>query len=62
MYVLQINFPASNNVAEYEALHHGLRIVAALGIRRLRVLSNSLLVVNQANKELPCLDDKMMMY
>jgi hypothetical protein len=34
----------------------------ALGIRRLRVLRDSLLVINQANKEWSCLDDKMMFY
>ena len=31
-YVLQIYFPASNDVAEYEALLHGLRIAISLGI------------------------------
>jgi ribonuclease HI len=61
-YVLQMYFPASNNAAEYEALRHGLRITIALGICQLRVLRDSLLIVNQANKELSCLDDKMMLY
>jgi hypothetical protein len=61
-YVLQIHFPASNNAGEYEALLHGLRIAAALGIRRLNVLGDSLHVVNQANKEWSCLDDKMLLY
>jgi ribonuclease HI len=32
MYVLQMHFLASNNAAKYEALLHGLRITAALGI------------------------------
>jgi ribonuclease HI len=50
-YILQMHFPASNNVAEYEDLHHGLRIAIALGIHRLRVLGDSLLIINQANKE-----------
>jgi ribonuclease HI len=59
---LQIHFLASNNAAEYEALLHGLRIATTLGIRRLRVLGDSLLVVNQENNEWPCLDHKMMMY
>jgi hypothetical protein len=45
-YVLQMHFPASNNAAEYEALLHGLRIATALGIRPLKVLGDSLLVVN----------------
>lgn len=32
-YVLQMNFRASNNAAEYAALFHGLHIAASLGIR-----------------------------
>jgi ribonuclease HI len=50
------------NAVEYEALLHGLRMVMTLGIRRLKVLGDSLLVVNQGNKEWSCLDDKMMFY
>jgi ribonuclease HI len=61
-YVLQMHFLASNNVAEYEALLHGLRIAMALSIHRLKVLGDSLLIVNQPNKELSCLDDKMLLY
>jgi hypothetical protein len=45
-YVLQMHFLASNNAAEYEALLHGLRITMALGIRRLKVLGDSMLVIN----------------
>jgi ribonuclease HI len=61
-YVLQMHFSASNNAAKYEALLHSLRIAMALGIRRLKVLGDSLLIVNQANKEWSCLDDKMLLY
>jgi ribonuclease HI len=57
-----MHFPASNNVAEYEALLHGLRIVVALGICQLNVLRDSLLIDNQANKEWSYLDDKMLLY
>jgi ribonuclease HI len=57
-----MHFPASNKVAEYETLLHGLRIATALGIRRLGVLGDTFLIVNQANKEWSCLDDKMMLY
>jgi ribonuclease HI len=53
-----MHFLASNNAAEYEALLHGLPIAMALGIHRLKVLRDSLLIVNQANKEWSCLDDK----
>jgi ribonuclease HI len=57
-----MHFPPSNNAAEYEALLHGLRIATTLHIHRLRVLGDSLLVVNQANKEWSCLDNKMLLY
>jgi ribonuclease HI len=57
-----MHFPTSNNAAEYEALIHGLRITTALGIHRLKVLGDSLLVVDQVNKEWLCLDDKMLLY
>jgi hypothetical protein len=61
-YVLQMHFLASNNAAEYEALLHGLRISTALGICRLKVLEDSLLIVNQANKDWSCLYDKLLLY
>jgi ribonuclease HI len=44
----------SNNEAEYEALLHGLRLVISLGIKRLLVYGDSLLVVQQVNKEWDC--------
>jgi hypothetical protein len=62
MYVLQMHFPASNNAAEYEALLHGLMIAMTLGIHRVKVQGDSLLIVNQANKEWSCLDDKILLY
>jgi ribonuclease HI len=61
-YVLQMHFLASNNAVEYEALLHGLRMATALGIRRLMVLGDSLLIVNQVNREWSCLDNKMLLY
>jgi ribonuclease HI len=61
-YVLQMHFPASNNAAEYETLLHGLRIATALDIYRLKVLGDSMLIINQANKEWSCLDDNMLLY
>jgi ribonuclease HI len=61
-YVLQMHFPASNNAAKYKALFHSLRIATALSIHRLKVLGDSLLIVNQANKVWSCLDNKMLLY
>jgi ribonuclease HI len=40
-YVLQIFWKVSNNEAEYEALLHGLRLAASLGIKRLLVYGDS---------------------
>jgi ribonuclease HI len=44
-YVLQILWEVSNNEAEYEALLHGLCLAISLGIKRLLVYGDSLLVV-----------------
>ena len=40
-YMVQLHFPSSNNVAEYEALINGLRIAIELGIRRLDIRGDS---------------------
>ena len=50
-YVFQILFKVSNNEAEYEALLHGLRLAISLGIKRLLVYGDSLLIIQQVNKE-----------
>ena len=47
-YVLQILWQATNNEAEYEALIHGLRVAITLGIKRLLVYGDSVVVINQA--------------
>jgi ribonuclease HI len=49
-YVLQIFWKVSYNEAEYEALIHGLRLAASLGIKRLLVYGDSAVVINQVNK------------
>ena len=38
-YVIRLHFPASNNMAEYEALLGGLRIAIELGFKRLDVVA-----------------------
>ena len=50
-YMVNIHFPSSNNVAEYEALINGLCIAIELGIRRLDVRGDSQLVIDQVMKE-----------
>ena len=43
-YVLQIHFEATNNIAEYEALIHGLRIARDIGIKCIQCCGGSDLV------------------
>jgi ribonuclease HI len=43
-YMFQILFEVSNNEAKYEALLHGLRLAVSLGIKRLLIYIDSLLV------------------
>ena len=40
-YVIRLHFPASNNIAEYEALLSGLHIAIELGVKRLNVREDS---------------------
>jgi ribonuclease HI len=61
-YVLRLHFPASNNVAEYEALVNGLRIAIEPGVRRLDARSDSQLVIDQVMKNSHCRDPKMEAY
>ena len=55
-------FCASNNVAEYEALLHSLRIAASLGVQHLDIFGDSALVINQVTKDWNCVDSNMAAY
>jgi ribonuclease HI len=61
-YVIHLHFPASNNVAEYEALVNGLRIAVELGVRYLDARGDSHLVIDQVMKNSHCRDRKMEAY
>jgi ribonuclease HI len=61
-YVLRLHFPASNNMAEYEALVNGLRIAIELGVRHLDARGDSHLVIDQVMKNSHCRDRKMEAY
>jgi ribonuclease HI len=61
-YVLRLHFPASNNVAKYEALVNGLRIAIELGVRCLDARGNSQLVIDQVMKNSHCRDPRMEAY
>jgi ribonuclease HI len=53
-YAVRLHFPASNNVAEYEALISGLRIAIDIGATCLYVYGDSKLVVDQVMKNSNC--------
>ena len=61
-YVLQIHFKASNNVAEYEALAHGLRLAKEIGVNRILCFGDSDLVVQQVSREWDARDANMALY
>jgi ribonuclease HI len=61
-YVLRLHFPASNNMAKYEALVNGLRIAIELGVRCLNARGDSQLVIDQVMKNSHCRDQKMEAY
>ena len=57
-----MQFTASNNEAEYEALLHGMRMAKACGAKRLIIYGDSKLVVNQTMHECDALNDNMIAY
>ena len=44
--MVRLHFPASNNMAEYEALLSGLRITIELRIKRLDIWGDSQLIID----------------
>src|SRR4051812_33247320 len=61
-YVLQIHFAASNNVAEYEALVHGIKLAKEIGIRNIECFGDSDLVVQQCSGTWDAKDANMASY
>jgi ribonuclease HI len=61
-YILQIHFCVSNNVTEYEALVHGLKLAKEIGIRRILCFRDSDLVVHQVSGEWDAKDANMASY
>jgi ribonuclease HI len=61
-YVLQMHFRASNNVAEYEALVHGLKMAKQIGIRRILCFGDSDLVMHQVSGDWDAKDANMASY
>jgi ribonuclease HI len=61
-YVIQLEFPVTNNITEYDGLVTGLRLAKELGIRRLLIREDSQLVAKQVQKEYDWNNDNMAAY
>jgi len=61
-YTLQIHFAASNNMTEYEALVHRLRLAKEIGIRQVLCYSDSDMVVQQSSGNWDAKDANMASY
>nr|CAN82844.1 hypothetical protein VITISV_005761 [Vitis vinifera] len=59
---IQLGFSASNNEAEYEVILSGLDLALALSVSKLRIYSDSQLVVRHVRKEYEAKDARMARY
>ena len=59
---LRLDFPATNNEAEYEALLEGMAMVQRMGGKSIKLLSDSRLVVGQVKGEFEAKDERMRGY
>nr|XP_017227761.1 PREDICTED: uncharacterized protein LOC108203368 [Daucus carota subsp. sativus] len=61
-YAIKLDFPTTNNEAEYEALIAGLGLARTLRVKNLKVCGDSKLVVFQVNDEFEAREDTMLRY
>ena len=59
---LRLDFPTTNNEAEYEALLEGMAMVQRMGGKSIKLFSDSRLVVNQVKGEFEAKDERMRGY
>ncbi|KAL6351204.1 hypothetical protein AAG906_031790 [Vitis piasezkii] len=59
---IRLGFSASNNEAEYEAILSGLDLALALSVSKIRIYSDSQLVVRHVQKEYEAKDARMVRY
>ena len=57
-----LDFPGTNNEAEYEAVFIGLKMTVTLGATGLEVSCNSLMVVSQVKEKYNAKDEQMAAY
>jgi ribonuclease HI/transposase InsO family protein len=61
-YTVHLDFKATNNMAEYEALIFSLSVALSLGIRQLLVKGDSQLVIKQVREECSCNEPRLAAY
>jgi ribonuclease HI len=61
-YMVHLDFKATNNIAEYEALLFGLSTTLSLGVRQLLVKGDSQLIIKQVKGECSCNDPQFAAY
>jgi ribonuclease HI len=61
-YMVHLEFKATNNMAEYEALIFGLSAALSLGIRQLLVKGDSQLIIKQVHGECSCNETRLAAY
>jgi ribonuclease HI len=61
-YMLQLDFKATNNMAEYKALIFELNTMLSLGIQQLLVKGDSQLIIKQVKGECSCNDPQLVTY
>jgi ribonuclease HI len=61
-YVLQIHFPTTNNITEYEALLHGLRVAKEIGVQHIMCYGDSDLVAQQVASTYKARNEVMVAY
>ena len=59
---LRVDFPATNNEAEYETLLEGMAMVQRMGGKSIKLFSDSRLVVGQVRGEFEAKDERMQGY
>jgi ribonuclease HI len=59
--MVHLEFKATNNMAEYEALIFGLNTALSIGVRHLLVKGDSLLIIKQVKGECCCNDPQLAM-
>jgi ribonuclease HI len=61
-YMVHLEFKATNNTAEYEALIFGLSVALSLGIHQLLMKGDSQLIIKQVRRECSCNEPRLAAY